>query len=148
MSYPRISCDLDNLSSFTESGWHEMLILLLPPSDMYYCGRKVLQFHNWVQNFKSSCGFQRNSIKNDAQEQFYLLRHFERWNTIIGFIPSVKSYMHYMSVEEIILSRYSTMTHIKSPATKCELTPSSYPMRELHFMAEITPKAPRFWQIP
>lgn len=46
MSYPRISCDLGYLSSLTESGWHKTLILLLPPSDMYYCGRYVLRFIN------------------------------------------------------------------------------------------------------
>lgn len=148
MSYPKISCDLDNFSSFTESDWHETLILLLPPSDMYYCGRQVLQFHNWAQKCNSSCGFQRNSIKNDAQEQFYLLLHLKRWHTIIGFIPSVKLYMHYMFVEEIVPSRYSTKTHIKSPATQSELTPSSYPVTELQSVAEMTPKAPLFWQIP
>lgn len=147
MSYPRISCHLDSLSSFTESGWHETLILLLLPSDTYYCGWQVLQSPNWAQNFNSSCGSQRKSIKNYAQEQFYLLLHFKRRHTIIGFIPSVKLYMHYMFVEEIILSGYSKMTHIKSPATHYELSPSSFPMTKLQFMAEMTPKAPLFWQI-
>lgn len=147
MSYPRISCDSDNLSSFTESGWHETLILLLLPSDTYYCGWQVLQFHNWAQNFNSSCGFQRKSITNDAQEQFYLLLHFKRWHTIIGFIASVKLYMHYTFVEEIILPRSSTMTHIKSLATHCGLSPSSFPITKLQFMAEMIPKAPLFWQI-
>lgn len=37
MNYARISYDLGTFSLLIKSGWHKILILLLPPSNLYYC---------------------------------------------------------------------------------------------------------------